>query len=100
MKTHWLFGQGPDKVLNFAREIEAEHAMKPERQEVESCTTCPFSSDGTTGNGDWHCHGEYTQEGWPRVLPLARERPPDWCPLRKAPRLIVLVPLADKAYGD
>ena len=24
MKTHWLFGSGPDKVLNFAREIEAE----------------------------------------------------------------------------
>jgi hypothetical protein len=24
MKTHWLFGDGPTKALNFAREIEAE----------------------------------------------------------------------------
>lgn len=66
----------------------------PAQQKVEGCTTCPYSSDGTStdadGNGDWHCHGEYTPEGWPRVLPAASDRPPQWCPLRTAPRLIVL----------
>lgn len=24
MKTHWLYGRGPDKVLDFKREIDAE----------------------------------------------------------------------------
>lgn len=24
MKTHWLFGQGPDKLLDFKREIDTE----------------------------------------------------------------------------
>lgn len=24
MKTHWLFGRGPDNILDFAREIDVE----------------------------------------------------------------------------
>lgn len=24
MKTHWLYGRGPDKILDFKREIDAE----------------------------------------------------------------------------
>lgn len=61
-----------------------------ERQIVDSCTTCPFSSDGVDGDGHWHCHGRYTKEGWPRLLPSPSDRPPRWCPLRKASRLIIL----------
>jgi hypothetical protein len=76
---------------------------KPETQIINSCVSCPFASDGT-GSGPyvplgasfvadrWACHARYTREGWPISIPSPKNQkaPPKRCPLRKAPRLVVL----------
>ncbi len=83
-----LFARGPVAAL---LELLSVRAAAAERQEVSTCSVCPFASDGTTiGDAQWRCHGQYTPEGWPSKLPPAPERPPIWCPLRRAPRLLVL----------
>ena len=56
MKTHWLFGRGPDKVLDFAREIDAEtDCSKCIHREVcdynmeKRCANYEFGASGARG---------------------------------------------------
>lgn len=59
MKTHWLFGRGPDKLLDFAREIEAEtdcarciHGEVCDRNMEKRCDNYKFGTSESRG-----CHG-------------------------------------------
>lgn len=67
MKTHWLFGIGPDKRLEFNKEVDVEtDCRKCIHQEVcdfnmeKRCTNYKFgSSEGRSGCGQ--CSHRYTR---------------------------------------
>ncbi len=68
MKTHWLFGRGPDKVLDFAREIEAEtDCSKCIHNEVcghdmeKRCENYVFGSSAVRGCGCQTCLHRFTR---------------------------------------
>lgn len=66
MKTHWLYGRGPNKVLDFTREIEEEtDCMKCHHREVcdhdkeRRCENFEFGS--SEGHGCQGCIHKYTR---------------------------------------
>lgn len=66
----------------------------PVTRAIESCTSCPFADDGEAFDGEWTCHAEYDDNGWPLHLGGTKppSRPPKWCALRSAPVLVQLAP--------
>jgi hypothetical protein len=58
MKTHWLYGSGPDKLLDFKREIDVEtdcgkciHREVCDRKMEKRCENYAFGTSGAQG-----CH--------------------------------------------
>lgn len=73
MKTHWLFGQGPDKLLNFKREVESEtdctkriHSEVCGRDMQNRCENYEFgTSDGRGCQGCSHRYTRFDKEPVP-----------------------------------
>ena len=66
MKTHWLFGRGPDKVLDFKREIDEEtdcskciHREVCDRNMERRCENYVFGT--SAGHGCQGCLHQYTR---------------------------------------
>jgi hypothetical protein len=66
MKTHWLFGRGPDKLLEFKREIEAEtdcrkciHREVCDRKMEDRCEN--FDWGTSAGKGCHACTHRFTR---------------------------------------
>jgi len=67
VKTHWLFGRGPDKVLDFKREVDEEtdcgkciHREVCDRNTEKRCNNFVFGSSGTKG-GCLACSHRFTR---------------------------------------
>ena len=73
MKTHWLFGRGPNKVLDFAREVDAEtdcskctHREVCDRDMVKRCENYVFGdSAGKSCQGCSHRYTRYDKDAVP-----------------------------------
>ena len=66
MKTHWLFGRGPDKLLDFKREIDEEtdcgkclHREVCDRNMEKRCENYVFGT--SAGHGCQGCLHKYTR---------------------------------------
>lgn len=59
---------------------------------VSKCAECPFAWDGTDMGDRWRCTAVDFNTHY-KALPQGnpwRNQPPNWCPLEKASRLVVL----------
>ena len=73
MKTHWLFGRGPNKVLEFAREVDEEtdcarciHREVCDRNMEKRCENYKFgTSDGRGCMACIHRHTRFDKEAVP-----------------------------------
>lgn len=66
MKTHWLFGRGPDKLLDFKREVDAEtdcgKCIHREVCDHDMERRCENYDCGTSaGHGCQSCSHKYTR---------------------------------------
>ena len=84
MKTHWLFGRGPDKILTFKREVAPAHhavdALRAVRLRLhleQRCENYVFgTSEGRGCQGCLHRHTRYHKDVVPCFsCPWFREDP-------------------------
>jgi len=73
MKTHWLFGRGPDKILDFKREIDEEtdcgkciHREVCDRNMEKRCENYKFgTSEGRSCQACLHRYTRYDKDSVP-----------------------------------
>ena len=87
MKTHWLFGRGPDRLLDFKREIDEEtdcgkciHREVCDRDMEKRCENYVFGTSAAEGRSCQSCLHKYTRYDKDRVpcfsCPWFEERTP------------------------
>lgn len=73
MKTHWLYGDGPDKILDFKREVDEEtdcgkctHREVCDRNMEKRCENYVFGTSAASGcQGCLHKYTRYDKDPVP-----------------------------------